>query len=561
MHTVLLLLVGIVIVGAVSSMHRLWTQTLAGIPGPRLAAISRTWYAYQVRNGRILQLATTLHQRYGPAVRVAPNEVWFNSPEAFRAIYISTVLFHPVTDWRRPFDLAFPDTLDLLSERDMKRYRKQRRLIGPAYHETNMAKFGPAIDAVLIRAVAELRSLGGARIDLKEWMHIIAVECLGAVVLSWSPGLLKAHSDAGSSSAGYYNWRRKSVFGLFPALVVADFHSGGGGPVLRAFTALWRLAYDSDPGAKSFFPAVSQRIAARVRKALKACKVEREQYERAGEKGTAARASQDLLGDLVALHRSRPEFTETYLRRMAMTNFGAGHETMCSALTAAVAMIGSHPDTLRKVAAEVRQVDSKGRPKYHVTSARDAAAKMPFTAASIKEAQRLHPAIGMSLSRVVPPPACPGDPPLALHGHVLPPGTIVGCSPPALHRNPAIFGHDADEYKPGRWLDGGGGRNAADVADADAGADSKEYDTDGALRRRLMERINLTWGGGARTCPGRYLAELVVYKTVVALVRNFDVEAAMPADQDIKYYFLAMLEGATARFHARGGKEGESTGL
>ncbi|CAK7271795.1 hypothetical protein SEPCBS119000_004789 [Sporothrix epigloea] len=544
MLTLALLLAAIILFSVISLMRRLWLQALAGIPGPRLAAVTKLWYAYQVRNGRLLQLATTLHRRYGPVVRVAPNEVWLNSPEAFRAIYspshgfdksdfyLSTVLFHPVTDWRRPFDLAFPDTLDLLSERDMTRYRQQRRLIGPVYHETNMAKFSSAVDAVLAKAVAELRSLNGTRVDLKEWMHIIAVECLGAVVLGWSPGLLKAHSDAGSSSAGYYNWRRKSVFGLFPGLVVADFHCGGGGPVLRAFTAAWRLAYDAQPGSKSFFPAVGQRVSARVRKALKACKAECR--DPPGDV-TSNGKNQDLLGDLVALHRTRPEFNETYLRRMAVTNFGAGHETMCSALTAAVAMIGSHPEIRNKVAAEVRQVNSKGKPMHHVTSARDAAQKIPFTAASIKEAQRLHPVIGMSLSRVVPPPASPDDPPLQLHGHILPPGTRVGCSPLALHRNPSIFGHDPDVYRPARWLDDS----------------SSDDDKDAPLRRRLMERINLTWGGGARTCPGRYLAELIVYKTVVALVRNFDIKATVPADKDIKYYFLAMLEGATAHFDER----------
>ncbi|CAK7264160.1 hypothetical protein SEPCBS57363_000929 [Sporothrix epigloea] len=531
MLTLASLLAFIVLLSAVLLMQRLWGQTLAGIPGPRLAAVSKLWYAYQVRNGRLLQLATTLHQRYGPVVRVAPNE---DSIFRIHPVHtaVSTVLFHPVTDWWRPFDLAFPDTLDLLSERDMTRYRQQRRLIGPVYHETNIAKFSSAVDAVLAKAVAELRTVNGACVDLKEWMHIIAVECLGAVVLSWSPGLLKAHSDAGSSSAGYYNWRRKSVFGLFPGLVVADFHSGGGGPVLRAFTAVWRLAYDSQPGSKSFFPAVGQRISTRVRKALRAFKSESQ--EATGDAAPIGK-SQDLLGDLVALHKARPEFNETYLRRMAVTNFGAGHETMCSALTAAVAMIGSHPETLKKVAAEVRQVNNKGKLKHNVTSARDAAIKMPFTAASIKEAQRLHPVIGMSLSRVVPPAATPDEPPLTLHGHVLPPGTRVGCSPVALHRNPNIFGHDPDIYRPERWLEDGDGDDAID----------------GTLQRRLMERVNLTWGGGARTCPGRYLAELIVYKTVVELVRNFDIKATAPADKDIKYYFLAMLEGATAQFMER----------
>lgn len=87
MLTLALFLAVIVLLSVVLLMQRLWGQILAGIPGPRLAAVSKLWYAYQVRNGRLLQLATTLHQRYGPVVRVAPNEVWCNSPEAFKVIY------------------------------------------------------------------------------------------------------------------------------------------------------------------------------------------------------------------------------------------------------------------------------------------------------------------------------------------------------------------------------------------------------------------------------------------------------------------------------------------
>ena len=143
----------------------------------------------------------------------------------------------------------------------------------------------------------------------------------------------------------------------------------------------------------------------------------------------------------------------------------------------------------------------------------------------------MHPAIGMSLPRVVPH----DGPPVELHGFKLPPGTIVGCSPAALHRNKAIFGADADVFRPSRWLE----------------ADPQQ--------RRAMERVNLTWGGGARTCPGRYLAEMVVYKAVVALIRAFDVEATMPPEEEIRYYFLAMLTGVKARFHAVGKSSSSQT--
>lgn len=68
-------------------VYRLYLHPLSRIPGPRLAAVTNCWYAYQVRNGRMLSLGKTLHKQYGPVVRVGPNEVWFNTKDAFRLIY------------------------------------------------------------------------------------------------------------------------------------------------------------------------------------------------------------------------------------------------------------------------------------------------------------------------------------------------------------------------------------------------------------------------------------------------------------------------------------------
>lgn len=69
------------------SVYRAKFHALASVPGPRLAAVTSLWYIYHVRNGHMFSLAKTLHKRYGPVVRVRPNEVWFDSEEAFRIIY------------------------------------------------------------------------------------------------------------------------------------------------------------------------------------------------------------------------------------------------------------------------------------------------------------------------------------------------------------------------------------------------------------------------------------------------------------------------------------------
>lgn len=220
----------------------------------------------------------------------------------------------------------------------------------------------------------------------------------------------------------------------------------------------------------------------------------------------------DIVADLIHLHKDRPEFNEQYLRRMAITNFGAGHETMTSTLISAFAMIGSHREVQERVAREVR--DSPDPLCY------DAAVRLEYTQASIKEAQRLHPVIGMSLPRRVPAGG------MSIHGLYLPPGTTVGSSPVSLHRNTEVFGRDAETYRPDRWLES-------------------------ESQKREMERYNLIYGGGARTCPGRSLAELLVSKIVPALIRHFNIEVVMPPEEEISYYFMAMLTGVKARLIPR----------
>lgn len=147
--------------------------------------------------------------------------------------------------------LHYPDTLDLLSERDMKRYRLQRRPIGPAYHISNLIQYEAAIDKVLDQVIAKMKALNGTQVSLNEWMHIIAVECLGAVVLSWSPGMLKAESDWSSGLHAYQGWRRKSVFGLFPLMVRLEVWSKSLG---RAFSTLWGTTFQTPANFRAFFP-------------------------------------------------------------------------------------------------------------------------------------------------------------------------------------------------------------------------------------------------------------------------------------------------------------------
>lgn len=73
--------------------------------------------------------------------------------------------------------------------------------------------------------------------------------------------------------------------------------------------------------------------------------------------------------------------------------------------------------------------------------------KMKYLQACMKEAMRLHPAVGMLLERVVPEGGA------VVAGGWLPEGTIVGVNPWVVSRDRSVYGKDADDYRPERWLD------------------------------------------------------------------------------------------------------------
>ena len=65
----------------------------------------------------------------------------------------------------------------------------------------------------------------------------------------------------------------------------------------------------------------------------------------------------------------------------------------------------------------------------------------------MKEAMRLHPGVGFPLERFVPDG---GD---TICGQYLPAGAIVSISAPVVHNNKEVWGDDADEFRPERWID------------------------------------------------------------------------------------------------------------
>lgn len=75
------------------------------------------------------------------------------------------------------------------------------------------------------------------------------------------------------------------------------------------------------------------------------------------------------------------------------------------------------------------------------------AQNLPYLQACLKEAMRVRPAVGLNITRLVPPEGA------ELDGHRFPGGVSIAANGWVLHRDKEIFGADADVFRPERWLE------------------------------------------------------------------------------------------------------------
>lgn len=170
----------------------------------------------------------------------------------------------------------------------------------------------------------------------------------------------------------------------------------------------------------------------------------------------------------------------------------AGSDTTATAFSSLVYYVLSHPRVHAKLVAEVREATAAGflssMPAYD-----EVVEHCPYTIAVIREVLRLAPPASGNLPRLVGPGG------LDIAGQHIPEGVEVACSPWIVNRDPAIYGADAYEFRPERWLE------------------SEE-------KTKLYLKYSMTFGYGARVCLGKEVVFMELFKGPVVLFRDYDIE-------------------------------------
>lgn len=133
------------------------------------------------------------------------------------------------------------------------------------------------------------------------------------------------------------------------------------------------------------------------------------------------------------------------LRAWTSSNIIAGSDTTAIFLRTMFHQLLTHPESLTRLREELDSAATNGA--LSETTTWKESQVLPYLSACFKEAGRVHPPFGLHLERVVPPGG------LEVCGKTLPAGTIVGMNAWVVHRDPNIFGPDADAWRPERWLE------------------------------------------------------------------------------------------------------------
>lgn len=328
-----------------------------------------------------------------------------------------------------------------------ERHRRERTLLAPAFHRSRMVEY-----ATIIRDSArdELEGRGGgkpwrtgARIDARVAARSITLR----VILEAVFGI-----ESRSRRAEYTD-------------AVVRFLNAFNGPLMLV-PALRRGALGRSPWDR--FLATRDRLDALIAADI-----------------AARRAAGGAPGDttilamlLEARYDDGSALSDADLLEQLRTLLVAGHETTATSLVWALYRLHRHPETLRRLRAELAQVDPAAEPHELV--------RLPYLDAVCQETLRLHPPVPIVLRRLTGP--------VTLRGVELNAGDTMGIAVPLLHSDPAVW-EEPVRFRPERFLE-----------------------------RRYGPFEFAPYGGGHRRCVGAALADYELRIVLATLIGGAELE-------------------------------------
>lgn len=313
--------------------------------------------------------------------------------------------------------LQFPDYRfkTPMSSRDPKKKAELSRNLAPAFSLSNVIKSEDAVTHTIEMLLDWMDKYADEQkpMDLDKFFTYTAFDVTGEVIFSKQFGFLKQGIDIGSAISNSLALNAYAAIAGFLQplnLIVAN-------PLVT-----WLAVLPMGHLFNTTMRAINER-----------------------------RGNEDARFDVVAhwfktlaQHPERMKLRDIYAQ--ATTTVGAGADTVSCGLQSFVYHMIRHPTAWQRARAEIDAArESDGLCADRVVSF-DHAQKLPYLQACIKEALRVFGPVPMGLPRVAPKGG------LTIGDRHFPAGTTLSINPWVMHYSKEIWGPDAHEFNPDRWL-------------------------------------------------------------------------------------------------------------
>jgi hypothetical protein len=173
-HNLWMLPLALIVYCVVWIIYAMFFHPLRHIPGPWLASVSRIWIIIHTARGDMEFTQRALHKKYGPLIRVAPDETASSDPEAIKQIYrtqgpLAKSDFY--TPWTEDsMTSKYPDHFGVTDE---KLHAERRRIVSHVYSLSNVLQSEEYFDKCSDILIQKLTLFAQSQevIDLGTWLQ------------------------------------------------------------------------------------------------------------------------------------------------------------------------------------------------------------------------------------------------------------------------------------------------------------------------------------------------------------------------------------------------------
>ncbi|KAK3308440.1 cytochrome P450 [Chaetomium strumarium] len=457
---------------------------LRRIPAPFPAQFTNWWLLLVCRGGHRYDTVDQVHKRLGPVVRIQPNHVSICDDQAIQTIY-----GHGNGFLKSSFYDAFVSIQrGLFNTRDRAEHTRKRKIVSHTFSVKSVAQFEPYIHSNLELFVRQLDSLiyrstndgdgdgdGAAHLDCLHWFNYLAFDVIGDLAFGAPFGMLSAGADMAEVRAS-----PESAPIYAPAIEILN-RRGEVSATLGTLPELKPFAkYLPDPFFTKGLHAVEKLAGiaiARVKARLE---------------NPPPTHRKDLLQRLMEGRDDKGQpLGRQELTAEALTQLIAGSDTTSNSSCALLFHAVRTEGVMAKLQAELDAAIPADVDVPTFEMVRD----LPYLSAVVNETLRVHSTSGIGLPRQVPNDGDGGG--VWIRGYYFPPGTVLSVPTYSIHHSREIWGPDADEFRPERWLAG-------------------------SLTPRQKNAF-IPFSYGPRACVGRNVAEMEMKLIAATWARRYEV--------------------------------------